>query len=159
MAEAGRAPGRPGEALACLWRRLPAAAARLCAESFAAQPALADDLNRPHRYNAACWAAQAGCGQGEDDPRPDALERARLRTQAREWLAANLRALTALVERNNPQVTATVVQRLRHWQQDGDLSGVRHPWALWRLPDSERAAWRQLWADVAVLLQNAEGHK
>jgi serine/threonine-protein kinase len=137
----------------CQWKRRPAAAAQLCAESFAAQPALADNLNRQHRYHAARLAAQAGCGQGEDDPRPDAPERARLRRQARDWLAADLRALTALVQRNNPQTNAAVAQRLQSWRQDADLVGVRHPWALWRLPAEERAAWRQLWAEVAELLK------
>ena len=40
--------------------------ARLYAAAFAADPKLADDLKAGHRYNAACFAALAAAGQGED---------------------------------------------------------------------------------------------
>ena len=43
------------------------------------------------RHNATCYAALAGVGQGEDDPRPDEAARDRLRAQARDWLRADLR--------------------------------------------------------------------
>src|SRR5262249_32950061 len=43
-----------------------AAAVRFYADAFAEQPQLAEDLLAPHRYNAACAAALAGCGQGKD---------------------------------------------------------------------------------------------
>jgi hypothetical protein len=46
---------------------------------------------------------------------------------------------------------------LRHWQQDADLSSVRDPAALARLPRDERDAWERLWADVASLLGKAGG--
>ena len=42
------------------------------------------------------------------------------------------------------------------WQEDGWLSGVRDKNALVKLPEDERAAWQQLWADVAALLKRAE---
>jgi tetratricopeptide (TPR) repeat protein len=140
----------------CEKKRLPAAAVRFYAGAFAASPKLADDLDRQPRYDAACCASLAGSGHGADDPKPDSRERARLRGQARAWLAADLRALTALLERKNPQITTAVGQRLRNWQQDADLSGMRHPWALWRLPADERQAWRQFWADVADLRKKAQ---
>ena len=38
-------------------------------------------------------------------------------------------------------------QRLREWQQDADFAGVRGE-ALAKLPEAERKAWQQLWADV-----------
>jgi hypothetical protein len=50
-----------------------------------------------------------------------------------------------------------VRQRLRHWQQDGDLAGLRDAAALAKLPAEERAACERLWADVAALLKKAEG--
>src|SRR5262249_44363156 len=58
------------EALALAWlcqlpdRQLYAAAARLRADAFAAQPKLADNLRSGDRYLAACLAARAGVGQG-----------------------------------------------------------------------------------------------
>ncbi len=65
-------------------------AARLYAEAFAADPRLADDLDSAHRYDAACGAAMAGCGQGKNEPAPDEAGRAKLRRQALDWLKADL---------------------------------------------------------------------
>jgi hypothetical protein len=45
---------------------------------------------------------------------------------------------------------------LRHWQQDKDLGGIRDKEALTKLPEEERTAFTQLWADVAALLKKAE---
>ncbi|MFO0957312.1 MAG: hypothetical protein U0800_07560 [Isosphaeraceae bacterium] len=46
-------------------------AARLWGEALEADPKLADDRQAGLRYNAACDAALAAAGQGEDDPKPD----------------------------------------------------------------------------------------
>src|SRR5262249_2246194 len=53
-----------------------AAATRLYAQAFAAQQGLADNLDTENRYSAACAAALAGSGQGEDAARLDNQERA-----------------------------------------------------------------------------------
>ena len=50
---------------------------------------------------------------------------------------------------------AAVQQKLRHWQKDTDLAGIRDAAALAKLPADERAAFTQLWADVAALLKKA----
>ena len=51
----------------CRWyKRLYAAAACFYADAFANDPNLAADLRQQHRYNAACSAALAAAGQGED---------------------------------------------------------------------------------------------
>jgi tetratricopeptide (TPR) repeat protein len=87
----------------------PAAAARFAAEAFAARPKLADDLRFPNRRNAACSAALAGCGQGQDAAKLDDAERARLRRQALDWLRADLAAWGALLDqrrRDSGQKTA-----------------------------------------------------
>src|SRR5262249_39988333 len=47
-----------------------AAGARLWQEALESDPRLADNRQAQHRYNAACAAALAGCGQGKDDPPP-----------------------------------------------------------------------------------------
>src|SRR6516162_8684796 len=59
-----------------------AAAVRFFRDAFAEKPKLADDLNAGHRYNAACAAALAGCGQGQDSDKLDPKERALVRAQA-----------------------------------------------------------------------------
>ena len=47
------------------------------------------------------------------------------------------------------------VKVLAHWREDDDLAGVRDADALMKLPDAERDAWRQLWADLDALLPKA----
>jgi tetratricopeptide (TPR) repeat protein len=132
------------------YRQRYAASAHLYREAFAAQPQLATDLQRQHRYDAACAAALAGCGKGNDAPKDEA-GRARLRQQALAWLRADLSAYDKLAAGNK----AAVRQRLRHWQQDADLAGVRDQDALAKLPAEERTAWAKLWADVDALLRRA----
>ena len=127
----------------------PRAAARFYTEAVAAVPKLADDLDSQNRYNAACYAALAGCGQG-DAAKLDDGERARLRGQALTWLRAELAAWGERVEKEPDNARAVVEQKLRYWQQDADFAGVRGD-ALAKLPEAERHAWQQLWADVEAL--------
>jgi Flp pilus assembly protein TadD len=153
-------PASPTEALEFSWlcqqyKRLPVAAARLAAAAFAAQPGLANDLRIPHRYNAACAAALGAAGQGEDAAKLDGQERANLRRQALDWLRADLAGWTSVLDKKSPLGRTQVQQKLQHWQQDPDLAGVRGEKALSRLPEAERRAWSQLWADVAELLKRA----
>jgi serine/threonine-protein kinase len=61
----------------CQAKKLHAAAARLYADAFAADPKLADPRRTMHRYHAACAAALAGCGQGKDVGELDAKEKSR----------------------------------------------------------------------------------
>jgi tetratricopeptide (TPR) repeat protein len=137
-------------------RKQYAAAARLYAEAFASQPGMAENLETQLRYDAACAAALAGCGQGEDAaPLPD-RERARLRAQALTWLRADLAEYASTVDKGPAPALANVQQRLRHWQQDPDFAGVRGD-HLAGLPEAERQAWQQLWADVAATLTRAGG--
>ena len=90
-----RGETKPANAVNCIefaimcgqYKTLYVASARFYAAAFAIQPALADDLNNQHRYNAACAAALAGCGQGKDAAELPAEESARLRKQALDWLA------------------------------------------------------------------------
>jgi tetratricopeptide (TPR) repeat protein len=142
-------------------KQLFAAAARLYAQAFADQPRLADHLIPSYRYNAACSAALAGCGQGQDAGGLDEKERARLRREALDWLRADLDAWRRLLEKvpdwARPSVAQQLVaQQMQHWQQDRDLAGLREAAALAKLPAEERTACTQLWADVAALLKKAE---
>jgi tetratricopeptide (TPR) repeat protein len=131
-----------------------AAAARFYAEAFTSEPKQADDLRSQDRYNAACAAALACCGQGEDADKLAEPERARLQRQALDWLRADLAAWGQLLEKGSDAARADVQRTLRHWQQDADFAGVRGD-ALAKLPDPERRAWQQLWADVEKLLKKS----
>jgi tetratricopeptide (TPR) repeat protein len=133
-----------------------AAAVRLYAAAFAEQPRLADDLGAGRRYDAACAAALAGCGQGEDAADLDDHERARLRQQALDWLRADLATWRQLFEKDPDTVRPVLVQRMRQSLADKDFAGVRGPEALARLPQLERQAWRTLWEDVAETLVGVE---
>jgi eukaryotic-like serine/threonine-protein kinase len=136
-------------------KSLHAAAARLFAEAFAIDPKLADNRQAQFPYNAACAASRAAAGKGTDSPPPDDAAKAKLRQQALEWLQAELAVWTKLVESGPRQTNALIAQTLKHWQDDTDLTGIRDDKAIAALPESERAAWRTLWADVAALLEKA----
>jgi serine/threonine-protein kinase len=137
-------------------RKLYAAATRFYADAFAAEPKRADDLEAQHRYEAACVAALAGSGQGEDAADLDDQARARLRRQALDWLRADLTQYAAIVDRGPPQARPMVQQRLEHWQQDTDFAGMRGA-ALATRPEAERPPWQKLWAQVEALRQRAAG--
>jgi hypothetical protein len=154
-----------------------ATSCRFFAEAFANDATLADDMHQQHRYNAACAAALAGCGQGNDADKLDDKERARLRKQAVLWLRADLADWTKEVESNalrDPDVgigaagapnglgrkivpidPETIQTTMKHWQDDADLAGIRDRDAVAKLPPDEREACQKLWADVAELLKKA----
>jgi tetratricopeptide (TPR) repeat protein len=138
----------------CSLKRLHRAAARFYEEALAAEPALADDPGNDNRYNAACAAALAGCGQGKEADKLKAPERARLRRQALEWLRAELDAWGRVLDKK-PDRSARATQALQHWQVDADLAGVRGPEALAKLPEAERQPWQKLWQDVSKTLARA----
>jgi tetratricopeptide (TPR) repeat protein len=112
-------------------------AARMWTEAFAEDNALAEDLSRNHRYNAACAAALAAEAGGADA--------AAWRGQTLEWLRADLAARAKDV--------AGLVKRLQHWKSDPDLAGVRD--RIDGLPEPERGGWRSFWAQVDEALAAA----
>jgi serine/threonine protein kinase/tetratricopeptide (TPR) repeat protein len=130
-----------------------AAVARLYEQAFADEPALAESLELAHRYDAACYAALAGCGQGGDAGTLDDKERARLRGQALAWLRADLTAWKGRLEKEPAKARLVIARKLRHWQEDADLAHVRGAEALKKWSDGERRAWQQLWDDVEALLR------
>jgi serine/threonine-protein kinase len=138
-------------------RKLYVAAALFYADAFAAEPRLADDLRSAHRYNAACAAALAGCGQGKDNGTIDDQERARLRRQALDWLHADLGAWRKLLEKDPDKARSDVAKTMQHWLADPDFAGVRGEAALGKLPEAERPPWQKLWEEVEALKRRAAG--
>jgi serine/threonine-protein kinase len=137
-------------------KKMPAAAAQFYGEAFTADPRLAENLQAQHRYNAACSAALAGGGQGEDVGRLDDKEQSRLRQQALDWLRADLTGYRKLLESSTVDARGFVQQQMQHWQTDTDLASLRDAAALARYPTEELIALTQLWAEVASLLKRAE---
>jgi Flp pilus assembly protein TadD len=124
-----------------------AAATRLYAQAFAADPKLADDPSAFHRYYAACCAARSARGDGVDGP-SDPRERATLRSQALAWLRADLALRQKQAASANPAERQTSAASLSHWLANSDLAGVRPGKEPLALPAAERAEWEALWADV-----------
>ncbi len=133
-------------------KKLHHAATRLYTDAFAAEPKLADGQGGAHRYHAACAAALAAAGQGEDASKLDAGQRARLRQRALDWLRADLALRGKQLDSGQGADRADVQLKLRFWQNDRALAGIRDRAALAKLPAQEQKAFAQLWSDVAALL-------
>jgi tetratricopeptide (TPR) repeat protein/tRNA A-37 threonylcarbamoyl transferase component Bud32 len=162
-AKPANAKERIGFAELCkTYRHLYAASARLYEEAFTDQPGLADDASDDritHRYSAACAAALAGCGQGEDAAKLDSKERTRLRQQALTWLRADLAVSVKSLEDHPAKARDAVLEQMQSWQKDADLAGVRERSALVLLPEVERQQWHKLWDEVEELRQRLAVHK
>jgi tetratricopeptide (TPR) repeat protein len=136
-------------------RQYYAASARLYREAFAANPKLVIDLRADIRYDAACAAAQAGCGKGKDAGNLESKDYTRLRGQALAWLRADLRAWGAELVNDPGTVVVGVRYEMLQWRNDPALDDVRAPDALAKLPEAERQEWRKLWEEVAELERRA----
>jgi protein O-mannosyl-transferase len=126
-------------------------AARLYAQAFAADSRLVANTRTGSRYRAACAAAMAGSGQGQDAKEIDATAQAKLRGQALAWLQADLAFWTKNAESplaNERKVTNRI---LRQWRRTPELASVRGE-SIEALPAAERSEWRKLWQDVDALL-------
>jgi serine/threonine-protein kinase len=129
-----------------------ASAARFFRNAFDAAPSLVGPVPDGTRYNAACAAVLAGCGQGSDADKLAAQERALWRRQALDWLRQDLTAWGQALDKGNAVTKGQVRQWMRHWQTEGDLDSVRANDALARHPEGDRQQWERLWADVDALL-------
>ena len=142
---------------ACWFADRTAAAARLYAEAFAADPHLAEDPAAGHRSDAARAAALAGVGRGEDSRTLGPEERARWSEQARSWLKHDLAALARRLNGGGASDRILVRSKLRDWLDDLDLAGVRGPGSPETLPVEEWDAWRAFWKEVHAVLDRAMG--
>ncbi len=139
----------------CLkYKRHFAASARLFAEAFAAEPALAEDLKKGHRLNAACAAATAAAGEDHDFALLDDKERARWRKQAETWLRADLQAWSRQLQQGSPADRAAARAALHKWLSP-PLSLLRGA-AIDRLPKEEQEVCRKLWVDFDALWKQVQ---
>jgi serine/threonine-protein kinase len=130
-------------------------AASLYVDAFAFEPGSADRLGVDRRYDAACCAARAGCGDGEDAAGTSEEERAGWRERARGWLRDDLAGKRGLLNGDPNVESAALPGELESWFEDPALAGVRDEDALNRLPPAEHEAWRALWRDAEALLADA----
>jgi tetratricopeptide (TPR) repeat protein len=177
---AGRLPGilkgddRPRDnaerilfARICFDTKRYAAAERLYAEALASDPGLDRKREEFHCFRAACAAAVAAAGWGQDDPSPDDGEKARLRGRALFWLKADLAAWAKVVDSGptradlgawekvfgaGPQLArGAAFYTLSDWRIDGRLAIVREPEALAKLVEAERKEWKAFWSEVEAM--------
>jgi hypothetical protein len=139
----------------CQVKKRYAAAVRFATEAFTHAPMLAENLRAHARYDAACAAAQAGCGLGDDAATLSDAERGRWRKQAREWLQADLNAWSKFLD-GNPSNRLRTGKAMAHWQVDPDLARLRERIAIGVLAEGERNECVALWAEVAAVLARAE---
>jgi serine/threonine protein kinase/Flp pilus assembly protein TadD len=140
----------------CYYQQLYVAAARLWADAFRADPKLAEDVKEAYRYHAACAAARAGGAAGKGGEKLTDTERARWRRQALAWLRADLVLRARQLGSGKAKDRREVRQKLRHWQWDSNLAGLRDREAMARLPADEQQVCKQLWGEVKALLAKAD---
>jgi eukaryotic-like serine/threonine-protein kinase len=140
----------------CFVKKHYATAARLYGEALAAKPKMTEDLCAGHRFNAACAAALAGGGHGDDGAGLGEPERALLRKQARDWLRLDLAAWAAKLDPGQLGDRIQVRKALSPWRDEPDLVGLRDEDALKRLSPAERQECYALWQEVADVLHRAQ---
>jgi tetratricopeptide (TPR) repeat protein len=138
----------------CLLKQRYASAAGFFADAFAMKPELAEDRTG-YRYDAACAAALVGCGRSEDGASWGDAERTRWRARARQWLRAELGAWAKQLAKGPGAIHREAYQTLAWWLKDPDLTSLRDPDALEKLPAAERRQFRALWSEHHALLQRA----
>ncbi len=136
-----------------------AAAAHFYAEAFAAAPRAEDPLSSSHRYTAACAAALAGSGRGDDGATLGEADRAHWRSQSRDWLRAELTVWAKTLDSGSQPDRLLVLPRLAHLWIDPDLDGLFDPEAQLALPAAERDECRALWGEIKDLVRRAQAVK
>jgi superkiller protein 3 len=127
--------------------------ARLLADALEARPALAERLG----YNAACAAAKAASGQGQDASTLSDSGRSHWRNQAVQWLRGDLDLKARQMASAGGKARAELQASLRQWLHEPALAILRDPPALAKLLARERETCQKLWHDVEQLLRGAEG--
>jgi tetratricopeptide (TPR) repeat protein len=140
----------------CKMKQLYAAAALLLRAAFAADPKLGENVPSGVRYDAACCAILAACGEGKDPDKLTDDERVQWRQQALDWLRADLNWLSKELDNNRKKAAGAVQGLITHWQTNPALTSVRDKDALAKLPEDEHKQWQQLWDNAAALLERAE---
>jgi tetratricopeptide (TPR) repeat protein len=146
---------RLGYAEVCFRKKLYAAAASFWRGAFVEEPSAVEDLILCHRYNAACAAVLASCGEGEDAGNLDHEARSRWRRQALVWLRAALALRREQAGGRDFPGAWSATRALEYWLHDEGLVAVRDE--IDKLPQEEQKQWRDLWRDVKEVLAELKG--
>jgi hypothetical protein len=92
-----------------------------------------------------------------DNPPPGEDVQRRLRRAALGWLRSELDAWSNLLDSGSAKARLFVARTLEHWRTDTELTVIRDPDTLAKLPAEEVDQWRTLWRDVDGLLKKAQG--
>jgi hypothetical protein len=103
------------------------------------------------RYHAACSAALAGSGRGDDDRNLGDAAKTAFRRKALNWLQADLDAWIGRHKFGTFTDQTAAAQAAHARQQNDDLAGVREHAALAQLPVEEGRDWEKLWSEVKRL--------
>jgi tetratricopeptide (TPR) repeat protein len=116
--------------------------------AFSMKPELAHDLEAGWRRDAARAAVHAGCQPAEGFT---GEKLASFRRRGLEWLKADLDAWGERLGREGEDGLRArrAIQRARHHR---DFAPVRGEEAIGKLPEEERAAWRELWKRADALV-------
>lgn len=130
------------------YKNLPVAALELYDVAFK-EP---EPANMPFdRFQAACAAAMASQGIGDDAKNLTDQQRIAFRDKARNWLRAEHDLLAGRFKGALPVEQAMMSQTAQAWSMNASLAAVRDPLILDKLPEAERAAWGNLWSDIKLL--------
>jgi serine/threonine-protein kinase len=138
---------------ACQFLGRHAARARLWSDAMATDPG----LGAFGRVYAMPAAALAGCGVGTDAAAATEAERVRWRRQARGWFRDELAATDPGPKGGTGPAQAGM--NLATWQTMSDLTVVRDPVALSRLPADEQREWTELWDRATSITGRTAGKK
>jgi tetratricopeptide (TPR) repeat protein/tRNA A-37 threonylcarbamoyl transferase component Bud32 len=141
----------------CVFKRLNSDATRCYEQAFAAKAELLSDRQAQHRYEAARAAARAAFGQGDDADKLAEEARAQLRKQALRWMQDELLTWRKQSEGATARDRARARQALENWKREPDFANLRGEPVLAKLPEAERKAWREFWAEVEVFLKQLLG--
>ena len=117
-------------------------AARLY-QSAMRDPELLYEDRLKHCYHAACAVVRLAAETA------DRKTASKLRNQALNWLRLELSAFSKIGQ--NSKRRSAAKKKLQQWKANPHLASVRG-WMIKYLPESERAAWSRLWAEVSVAL-------
>jgi serine/threonine protein kinase/tetratricopeptide (TPR) repeat protein len=141
----------------CLYHQdLPVTAARFYAAALAAPVQPSRDVRAGYLFHAACAAALAGAGKGQDAPQLDEEDRRRWRNQAVAWLRTALTCWSQRLKEATPAEQQAICRQLERWEKAVELTTLRDEHALARLGADERALCRTLWAEVRILLRKVQ---
>jgi len=127
------------------------AALQLLRDEAKRHPDWLDDPTNGFRYDLAVYAV----GVSAEPGKASQSERRALRQEALAWLQADL--LEWRKKLSKPESRPSVADQMKSWLEDEDLIAVRSADKLKKMTADERGHWRELWADVRKLRDEAGG--